>query len=109
MEKPSNDQLQLFGEFKTRLKHDARNIHELKISIKNTQKRGKYAGKEQRLLLRSKREYRHYHIAYCLLRGKKYEQVESKCNKDNKPNFSKINDCIKEYTHVPAENVSAAA
>ena len=35
-------------------------------------------------------EYRHRHIAYCLLRGREYEEIERKCRDDNKPNFKYI-------------------
>lgn len=110
MERPSDDQLVLTREFKSRLKHDARKLRELKLAIKTKQKNHKYAGSEQSSLLSKKRKYRHYHIAYCMLRGKKYEQVEKACRKDNKPNFALIKDCISEYTHIaPGENVSVAA
>jgi len=36
-------------------------------------------------LLSLRYEYRHYHIAYCLFRGKSYEQIE-KPRQDNQPN-----------------------
>ena len=36
-------------------------------------------------------EYRHNHIAYCELRGRKYEEIEQKVRSDNKPDRSRIN------------------
>lgn len=108
MEKPSKDQITLIRELKTRLKHDVKKLRELKASTKQRQKKGRYAGYKQALLATLKKEYRHYHIVYCLLRGKKYEQIELKCHKDNKPDFDLINEYKKEYTHIP-EGVSVAA
>lgn len=37
-----------------------------------------------------KRDYRHKHIAYCLLRGTAYEAIEKICGMDNSPNWSVI-------------------
>ena len=37
-----------------------------------------------------KRNYRHKHIAYCLVRGRSYEQIEPKTREDNKPNWDLI-------------------
>lgn len=50
----------------------------------------------------SSRIYRHKHIAYCLLRGKKYEQIENKVREGNEPNFSYIEQIMKEYREVDA-------
>lgn len=30
-------------------------------------------------------DYRHHHIAYCLIRGKEMEEIERKCRVDNYP------------------------
>jgi len=35
-----------------------------------------------------KREFRHRHIAYCMLRGRTYEQIENYCHEA--PDFDKI-------------------
>jgi hypothetical protein len=40
-------------------------------------------------------EFRHKHIAYCLLRGRTYEQIESKVHEGNEPNWDKINAYMK--------------
>lgn len=110
MDKPSDDQITLIGEFKSRLKHDARKLRELKLSIKDSLKKGRYAGNKQSSLVSAKKYYRHYHIAYCMIRGKDYKAIEPKCREDNKPNFCIISEAISEYTHIAAsENVSAAA
>ena len=42
-----------------------------------------------------KREFRHKHIAYCMLRGRKYEQIENFCKVS--PNFDWINSIMEKY------------
>jgi len=37
-----------------------------------------------------KEMYRHKHIAYCLLRGRKYEEIENKVGSGNEPNWNFI-------------------
>lgn len=76
-----------------------------KNNIKEKQRNGDYAGDQQYLLLKQKREYRHKHIAYCMLRGRSYEQIENKCREDNKPSF----DTIKGYMDEYSKNVCASS
>lgn len=47
-----------------------------------------------------KEKYRHYHIAYCLLRGKKYEQIENKVREGNSPNWNIIDKIKEEYSEA---------
>ena len=42
-----------------------------------------------------KRDFRHKHIAYCVLRGKKYEQIENYCRQS--PNFDIIDSIMEKY------------
>ena len=42
-------------------------------------------------------EYRHKHIAYSMMRGRTYEQIEQKCAPDNKPNLDLVERIIDEY------------
>lgn len=35
-------------------------------------------------------EFRHKHIAYCLLRGRTYEEIENKVLPDNSPNWEVV-------------------
>lgn len=49
-------------------------------------------------------EYRRLHIAYCLLRGRTYEQIEPKvheCNKLTKWDWEKINKIVQEGNRDP--------
>ena len=43
-----------------------------------------------------KNEFRHRHIAWCLLRGRQLEQIEKPAI-DNAPNMDKINKYMEEY------------
>ena len=45
---------------------------DLAVTVREEKNRSGYSSKKKQLSYR----FRHYHIAYCLLRGKKYEQVE---------------------------------
>ena len=44
-----------------------------------------------------KRICRHKHIAYSMMRGRTYEQIEAKCRKDNRPDMDLIQRIIGEY------------
>jgi hypothetical protein len=48
----------------------------------------------------SSHTYRHMHIAYCLLRGKKYEQIENKVKNGNEPSWATIESIMKDYREV---------
>ena len=39
-------------------------------------------------------EYRHWHIAYCLARGRTMEQIERTCREDNYPNERLYKSCL---------------
>ena len=51
-------------------------------------------------ILKSKREFRFYHISICLLRGKKYEQIERKCSELNKLNTSRWDEIEKIKSNI---------
>ena len=70
-------------------------IKAAKLEIKKTQKERKYAGIMQSKLLFQQMTYRKYHIAYCMLRGKLYDQIE-KPKEQNK---------IKEHTWSEIEKI----
>ncbi len=83
-------------EFKTELKAEADVLRKIKILIKITQRERKYAGTKQIQMLKLKRSYRHRHIAYCMLRGKEYKQIEQKCRQE--PNHTLIGEIVNAYT-----------
>lgn len=46
--------------------------------------------------------FRHHHIAYCLLRGRKYIEIENKVNPSKEPNWRLIESILSEYREVDA-------
>lgn len=44
-----------------------------------------------------KRICRHKHIAYSMMRGRTYEQIEAKCRKGNSPDQNLIQEIIRAY------------
>jgi len=51
-------------------------------------------------------EFRHQHIAYCLLRGREMHEIENKTRDDNKPNERYIDALLAEYEEAvrPSED-----
>lgn len=64
-------------ELKALLKEKAATIKALRIETKEMQRKRKNAGPKQYSLLCKKADYRIHHIAYCELRGKTRDQIES--------------------------------
>jgi hypothetical protein len=56
-----------------------------------------------------KYEFRHKHIAYGLLRGLKYEQIENHCSDDHSPNFAYIKELTDGHQEKAVEDVRACA
>lgn len=57
-----------------------------------------------------KRQYRRYHIAHCLLRGKTYEQIENKVREENKlkqHDWNEIEKIRQQYYEAPVEYTNA--
>ena len=70
-------------EVKEMLKSEAKELHDAKFEIKNGMRNGKVVGRIQCALATMKHHWRHKHIAYCLLRGRSIEEIESHCAEDN--------------------------
>lgn len=45
-------------------------------------------------------DYRHMHIAYCLLRGRTYEQIENKVRPGNEPSWTMIEVIMEQFREV---------
>jgi hypothetical protein len=88
--------------FKAEQKVLAKKIRETKTDCKKLQKAKDYAGSLQYQILKLKNDYRHRHIAYSMLRGRTYEQVEKTCRKA--PNFDRIKEIMAEYTPKEVEH-----
>ena len=95
-----------FIELKQNLKQIAQSIKESKFNFKNCQRKPAATDKEysekyysietERVkLMRFKREYRHRHIAYCLMRGTSYDKIE-KPAENNKPDIEYIKKIMEE-------------
>lgn len=94
-------------ELKCYLKKMAQNIKQYKQEIKDYQrKHGGSCDGKQWILIKMKSDYRNHHIAYSMLRGQDYEDIEPSRNIDSSPNWSAINR-IKEQ-HAEAVCADAA-
>lgn len=79
------------SELKNYLKVQAVEIRTLKAKLKEYQK--KHCGYDNGMFYAIKKmaeNYRKHHIAYCLIRGKSYEQIEKNVAANNKPNMELI-------------------
>jgi len=85
---------------KNELKSLASNIKETKKSRKEP--RTESLWKIQSRIDSSKYEFRHKHIAYCLLRGRTMEQIE-KPRSDNYPNQYEIDKYMEQFAWEPRE------
>jgi len=86
---------------KNELKSLASQIRETKQSRKEPRKESLW--KIQSRLYDQKFEFRHKHIAYCLLRGRTMEQIE-KPGEDNLPCQSVIDKHMETYAWEPRED-----
>jgi hypothetical protein len=83
---------------KSYLKQEAQNIRSTRNDLKKYQQEHNGCDGNFYCLLRTLvYNYRHHHIAYSLLRGKKYESIE-KPAENNKPNFQFIQEIQNEHT-----------
>ena len=104
---------------KQNLKELAESIRKSKVDCKQCQKEhngcdgywigdpeydGKWVGGYYSEIKRLKYEFRHKHIAYCLIRGRKRDEIEHPA-KNNQPSESYIKEIQHEYT----EDVRACA
>lgn len=87
-----------FSELKKYLKEKAASISFAKKELKDFQKEHSgYDGGYFKLIKELAYDYRHHHIAYCLMKGKEYEIIE-KPHEDNKPDFKYIEEIKNAYT-----------
>ena len=78
-------------EMKTWLKDKGAEIRELRTEMKNAMRSNSYScGKLQNMLMYETSSFRHHHIAYGLLRGRKYEEIEQYTRKGNEPDWGRI-------------------
>ena len=85
-----------YPELKAELKELAKEIREFKYLRDHWwDHREQSQGAYQWAVLSRAREFRHKHIAYCMLRGRTYEQIENYCRET--PDFDWIGNIKFEY------------
>ena len=87
-------------QLKLECKELAKQIRKTKIDFKQHQ-RENFGSPGSKLFIQIcdlRYEYRHKHIAYCILRGRKYEEIEKVCTKADGPNFTYIKELTNEHT-----------
>lgn len=84
------------------LKSEAKELRELKFEIKSAMRDGKICTNPywnyQSNLIQLKHQWRHKHVAYCLLKGRTLEQIESRCAEDNKLDLSLVEQFKREFS-----------
>lgn len=101
-----------YKELKIILKNLAKEIRKNKESLKNYQRKN-YGdgGNYYRTLYTYQYEFRHKHIAYCVLRGTPRDKIE-KPGEGNEPSENFIKEIIEEYSSETAqttENVCSSS
>ena len=84
---------------KEELKKLAQEIKEAKIDLKDQQRNGTAGWKTFSNVDNLKYEFRHLHIAYCLIKGRKYEEIEQP-REGNEPDDQYIEELQKKVTKV---------
>jgi len=79
-----------YSEFKQELKALASKIRSDKSSFRKSQSIGKATYSMGHELMSERIDFRHQHIAYCLLRGRTYEQIEPKVAPGNEPMMARV-------------------
>jgi len=83
-------------ELKLKNKETSKQLRERNLKLKENQKQGKCCSNEMCSLYYARKEYRHYHIAYCELRGRTRDQIE-KPRRGNEVNEQLIQNIKNEY------------
>jgi len=84
-------------QIKEELKQLAKDLRIQKNLFKSKQRTGTDGWSDLRETYLMKKEYRHKHIARCLLRGTPYELIEAKVREDNKPDMDLVEKFKAEY------------
>lgn len=92
-------------QIKEELKQLAKDLRIQKNLFKSKQREGTVGWSDLRETHQMKNEYRHKHIARCLLRGTPYELIEAKVREGNKPDMDLVEKFKEEYL-VRFEEVS---
>lgn len=94
-----------YSALKQELKALAVEIHTNKIAFKNKQRTVGADYRDFHHAAELSREFRYNLIAYSMLRGHTYEQVESKVRKGNEVNMDSVQKIMETYTILHAKEV----
>jgi hypothetical protein len=75
-------------ELKDMMKKEAKELREMKIELKEAQRAGRPSNMYGVQL--AQWDYRHKHIAYCLLKGRQLNEIEQKNREGNEPNLDLV-------------------
>jgi len=99
---------------KEELKKLAQQIRESKVNLKDKQRKGTASYKDHWSVSTLKSQFRHRHIAYCLVKGKLYEQIE-RPRLGNEPDaksiefhMNEIKQILEKY-YAPKEDVCSSS
>lgn len=87
-------------EFKEEQKQGAEELRQYRYDVKKAQreKRFGYNDPSPWDLFKKSREWRHKHIAYCMLRGREYHEIESKVRDGNEPDMGEVKRIMSNYS-----------
>jgi hypothetical protein len=89
---------------KTELKNLATDLKVTKTNLRIRMREETYKTDEQWHILKVKREYRHLHMAYCLLRGKTREEIEDKVKPGNIIDSKLVDEYSQDFKKMEEEN-----
>ena len=79
------------------LKKERLSIIEKRTNFKNAQRNNDESYALQTSLESAIGDYRHLHIAYSLMNGKSYDQIERTCRTGNEPSWFEINNYLSNF------------
>lgn len=87
-------------EFKQEQKQGAEEIREYRLEVKKAQRDRRFGRSDPDpwSLYTKSQKWRHRHIAYCMLRGKTYEEIEPKVRDDNEPDMGLVESIMSNYS-----------
>lgn len=88
---------EMFIEIKTMLKSEAKELRTLKFTCREAQRNHTFDWQLDRKLRKTRNEWRHKHIAFCLLKGRTIDEIEQYCSEDNKRDDALIEKYKKEF------------
>ncbi len=89
---------------KTELKTLASDLHSSKKDLRVHMRERTYKVEEQWHVHKARREYRHLHMAYCLLRGRTPEEVERYVKPGNAVDSKLVDEYFQDFKKMEEEN-----